>query len=75
MPLASFVLVFDGLGSSRDPLFGGGAPGRGKRIGVRRKSFRINPIDGVGPTIVVANDFVNDVCHRLSARCSCCRYR
>src|SRR5208282_5181642 len=47
VPLAAFVLVFDALGLSGLPLFGGGAPRCLKRLRVRRKALGKNAVHRV----------------------------
>ena len=66
MPLAGLVLVFDGFGLPGRALLGGGAPRRVERLRVRRKALRKGAVYRVSSAIFVADDFVGDVCHRLT---------
>src|ERR1700678_3178117 len=76
VPLALFVFVFDRLGSPRCALLGGGAPRRVECLCVRGEAFREGAVDGIGPTVFVANDFVGNVDHDwLFASLSAVTYR
>src|SRR3954453_19689366 len=63
VPFAVGRLIFDRLGASGHALFGGGAPGGGKRYGVSCKRFGKYSIDGICPTAIMLNDFVGDMRH------------
>jgi hypothetical protein len=63
VPLAALILIFDAFGLTGLPLLGGGAPRRIERFGVGREALRKDAVDSVGPAIIVADDFVCNVCH------------
>src|SRR3954447_7392301 len=63
VPFAVGRLVLDGLGAAGYPLFRRRAPCGGKRGIVTRKALGKRAIDGIGPTAVMLNDFVDDMGH------------
>src|SRR5262249_53400399 len=65
VPAAALVLVFDGFGLSRDALLAGRGACRRECCGVSWKRFRECAADLVGPPILVANDLISDVGHRI----------
>ena len=67
MPLALFVLVFDGFSLPGRALLGGGAPRRCERPRMRRKALLEGAVDRIGPAIFVAEDFVGDMSHRFGS--------
>src|SRR3954447_967731 len=58
VPLAAFVLVFDGLACARHPLLGGGTFGGAQGRVVARKSLGEHVAELVGPAAVVLDDVV-----------------
>jgi hypothetical protein len=63
VPAAVLVLVRDAGRLSWDALFRGGAFSGSAGRSVAWKSLRDNPINTVGPTAVMLNDFVNYMGH------------
>src|SRR5438045_9526239 len=63
VPFAVGRLILDSLGASGHALFGGGAPGSGKRYFVSYEGFGKYAIAGVCPTAIMQNDFVGAMRH------------
>jgi hypothetical protein len=57
--------AFDGLALPRLTLLGGGAARGFERLRMRGEAFRERAVDDVGPAVLVADQLVSDVCHRL----------